>query len=118
MAHSRENGSELPSGYLEVLEELLPEDTPLPQRMTPGELANELRALWPVNKWPLDESYLASHRWITFKPIEELRQYWRATYYIEVQAEQRGDVRFMTIMTADEHLGPVVETESTHLVRR
>ncbi len=107
-----------PTRVREVFAELLPLDKPLPKRMSSVELEDDLRNIWPINKWPLDENYLKSRRWITFENIPELRQYWRATYYIEVQAEQRGDVRFMAIMTADEHLGPVVETESTHLVRR
>ncbi len=103
---------------LDKFKELLPVDTPLPQRISAAELERELRHLWPIDKWPLDDIYLGSRRWITFKEIPELQQYWRATYYVEVQAEQRGDVRFIAIMTADEHLGPVVETESTHLVHR
>jgi hypothetical protein len=56
------------------------------------------------------------HRWITFPTLPHLQQHWRATSYVQVQAIKSEDVRFKVIMSADEFRGPVIETESTHLI--
>ncbi|WP_179131088.1 DUF11 domain-containing protein [Candidatus Entotheonella palauensis] len=111
------------SRLLSIFEEILPIEPPLPTPIASDQLKAKLEMQWPLDKWPLDDVSTMTPGWIRFDTIPELRQYWRATYYVEAEAQHPAgiqfkvrDVRFKVIMTADEFSGPVIETESTHLV--
>ena len=121
----------LSSEEINALNILLPERTPkeLPPSVPPAALEDELRdtlrMMWPGNEPEIWTPYTSGFnteevkrkkRWITFPTIPHLKQYWQATYYVQVQAEIPRDVRFKAIMTADEFRGPIIETESTHLI--
>ncbi len=75
--------------------------------------------MWPGNEpeiWHDANSEAHNRRWITFPSLPHLKQYWQATYFVQIQAEIPRDVRFKVVMSADEFRGPVIETESTHLI--
>ncbi len=83
------------------------------------ELRATLRTMWPGNEpeiWRDANSEAHNRRWITFPSLPHLKQYWQATYFVQIQAEIPRDVRFKVVMSADEFRGPVIETESTHLI--
>lgn len=113
---------------MENIQEWKPEEE-LPPFAPSDKLKPKLRStiqmMWPGNEPEVWDPYTSDSdrgdrqykkRWITFQTIPLLKQYWRATYYVQVQAVEADDVRFKVIMSADEFRGPVIETESTHLI--
>lgn len=54
---------------------------------------------------------------VTFAPLASLAPGAKATWTVVIRANGTGDVRFTTIMNADQLTSPVQETESTNLYR-
>ena len=52
---------------------------------------------------------------VTFAPLASLAPGARAVWTVVIRANDTGDVRFTTVMTADQLTSPVQETESTNL---
>ncbi len=74
---------------MDSLKKLLPEGGPVGMAMTRSELEAKLPKMWPLYTWPLkDDEDLQKDHWVTFKPVNELRQHWRATYYVQVRAKK------------------------------
>ncbi len=102
---------------MDSLQKLLPQGGPPARFMSGDELQAALQGMWPLYTWPLKEDPdLQGNRWITFDTVSELQHHWRATYYVQVKATDKADVRFKVVMTAAELSAPVIEIESTHLV--
>lgn len=113
MAHG--HPTELAEKEQNILKTILPKAEDLPPYVRPDQLQTKLQKTME-KMWPGDEPEMRDDRWITFPTVPHLKQHWRATYYVQVQAVEPEDVRFKVIMSADAFRGPVIETESTHLI--